>query len=355
MFVSPNRSSSLPRKKGGMLSKKVIKTTSISDLQKPALSQEEKKTPTRRVSDMIHIPQTAPSKLENRSDKNSIEFTVWEDPLLAENKSTDSIVIEEGNCFVDSAEDISSEKENHSQPPSNPSTTDLSPVLPISDSPRQTLSDLKVSGMQEYQDLLGKAFKVACSPKAMFYHGLSVNSARPTNTGSSPFFKLPFAGVPYSKELPPPSKLTRTHGSDFFRVTSVNLFKKSASEKNSLSMQKESQYMDSLSPSTPHKLPEHIHNSRLSKRVFRATKLYLTSDPIYFVKKDDGLLQEPSTLVKESVDKTLSTSLHPSYNLRPRTKQQSSLGLNQNYISMNKTDSLPPLSTYAKKKAQRKS
>lgn len=362
----------MPRKRGGILSKKIIKTdaAAIANTINQGLVADLTvlpKTPN-HVSFSLPVPQTAPSKMENfrvysssavEASEKVPDFTVWEDHSLEDGvvaaDSEKILAVEEEDSddqeYTELPEPVDETKEN--KPPlgglggSFGGVSAGSGVADTSGS-RHALSDLKVGGMQEYQDLIGKAFKIACSPKSLFYRGRPVAcSAMPAaaTIASPSVFKFPFPGIPYSKDLPPPSKLTRTHGSEHFRVTSVNLFNKSASASTSSMKKKESLFMDSLSPSTPHKLPDHIHGSRLHKRrVFPQVKLFALDggsgidQSIPFDNTDSKVKanQETPSLgssflepvaMATSITEGIVVSKDPlqpsppaSYNLRPRTR-----------------------------------
>lgn len=273
-ILSPSKTSS----RSHSLSKNIFKSNLLS----------APKTSTIRVSfatDTAADP-APPSKLENSKPKMSLDgvqapapapdFTVWEDPSL----DLDEPLLIKGADVNANAMEVEVEEEvevdgngNDNPPDAEESKENKAPIADSDATPhplpprlpgRIVFSDLKVSGMQEYQELLGKAFHISLSrsPKPMF------NQGRPTMpsavTAASPFLNFP--GLSYSESLPAPSKLTRTHGSGQFRATSIDLFRRSRPLKDTL-------YMDEMSPSTPHKLPVGLHSSRVTqKRVFPVPK-----------------------------------------------------------------------------------
>jgi hypothetical protein len=118
-------------------------------------------------------------------------------------------------------------------------------VMSITDS-RPPLEDVTDQILDEYKDLKEKDIQVSYSPVPLFHS---------QKKGSSPS-QYPFAGLKYHNELPPSYQPNRSIGATI-RTNTINLFKK-----------KPKIMLDSESPSTPLRVPTHIHCSRLQRRLF---------------------------------------------------------------------------------------
>ncbi|KAJ3348877.1 Vacuolar protein sorting-associated protein 29 [Kappamyces sp. JEL0680] len=345
-------------KKKGALSKKI-------KMDANKLSPEMAATPERPSA--AALPQTAPSKIEaglmgNPFDLASpllrvapartvrADFIVWEDPALENDSDHDSLVPLSGSLMADvsdadsdHAELLVPEKEN--QPPlagpANPASQAAPAAVAVSNVPfsasasRSVLGEMKVTAMAEYQELIGQAFKIACSP-----------TLYPPAAASGAHFKVPFHGMPYSKELPPPSKITRTIGSGKFRATSINLF---PSAKGASGL-----VMDTKSPSTPHRIPDLVHSTRVTKRLFSAPGAALNHSPDHppsaqpnqctSDSKQKSAVIPPST--KALLDGPLSAAV---YNLRPRPRQNDCLVPSAN-VNMASAHSRPLFGVKKKRK-----
>ena len=302
-------------KRRGALSKKIKMENSVTPTQKF------------KVYDGEAAPHTAPSKMMGNDDilhaasSPSLraaalmpsDFDIWEDPDLVHGDSDqDSLVPLDGKMTFN---EVPEEDQDHGF--SVPNKENLDPVnhadlgisgpsvnVPLSNlpysltsGPRSALGEVKVSGMAEHQALIGQAFKIVCSPNL---YGLR-----------SPQFKVPLGHVSYGKELPPPSKLTRTIGSGKFRATSINLF---ASAKGSTLV------MDTKSPSTPHRIPELVHSTRITKRLFAANPNVPSMNAVNAESvKDPSQKSDPpkKNLPSELLSGPITVAV---YNLRPRSK-----------------------------------
>lgn len=207
-------------------------------------------TPTKNIRQVS--PRTAPSKMQTEdspflapstSSDRSQDFKVWEDPNVGQSDEDSLVPIRA------SLESNPAQKKENSPPPEysqEPVVRQEPNSVQIN---RSIFGQVKVSAMEEYKKLIGESFKVVTSPTAVFY--------------SSSGYKFPFSKVQYSKDLPQPSASTRTAGSAHYRATTVNLFRTKPG-KNGI-------FLNNQSPTTPRRVPDFIHPSRVAKRLFKAT------------------------------------------------------------------------------------
>ena len=155
-------------------------------------------------------PSTAPS---NFRSVESSKFTVYEDSNLNDNEP----MAKSPTPILEPTQD----KENQ---PSAPASIARA-TSTRSNSPRQVLKDVTQSAMGDYQNVLGQNFKVLYSPTSKFY-----------SVGKS--YKYPF------------SKEAKASGN--YRPTSINLFGVDPRTW-------------ATAPSSPIKLPTHVHPSNVSR------------------------------------------------------------------------------------------
>ena len=330
-------SPSLSKKKNVFSSKRVIKPKAGDQpITEDSLINLEK-TPPRFIAPPF--PFTAPSKLERinlGSFDEKDEFDVWEDPELVDEEEeekeeespqdhemvpqhvqdTDSLLNNNKENQIDSTATITG-----TAAAGTTNGVRLASTRPVVSETRSVFSLLPIAAFPEYQGLLEQEYEVSCSPKSLF--NLKLGSKAQSVS------KFPYSGLNYSKELPPPSKFTRTLGSEHYRVTSVNLFKKADASRNSTLSKI---VMDTLSPTTPHRIPDHIHSSRVShKKLFpiSLTQRHVDldgTDSLLMPKDalgDSTIQNEPSKL---NADHGIATPAElpskPGYNLRPRSRLQ---------------------------------
>ncbi|KAJ2991363.1 hypothetical protein HDV02_003841 [Globomyces sp. JEL0801] len=187
-------------------------------------SETKSTKPWNILSSMLQkAPSTAPSKNSFWSPCRQSrvvemeEFDVWEDPNIDNINQSSTTAI---GLISPAGNKENSLLESHSRDndPRHESTNPLAPI-PISNFPAYV-------GIQQ------EKIQIIISPLP-----------------SKKNFRIP-------SSLPPPGKETRTKGSAFYRATSINMFK----PKNL--------FMDTLSPSTPARIPERIKDSKLSQKLF---------------------------------------------------------------------------------------
>jgi hypothetical protein len=184
-------------------------------------------TPPKRTDLNTMIPSSCPPKI------GSSTFAVWEDPSLPQTDAPLSPV----PTRVESI-DPDMNKENEPSISRSISNTPSSHQKP--------LQEIPTSSLKEYNNLNGHSFKVLYSP---------LNS-----------YKAHVSPLKYNKDLPPPSQQTRTVGAKQYRSTTKNIFNTIPDLRPVL---------NELSPSTPMRVPDYQHSSRVMGKTALGRKLNL--------------------------------------------------------------------------------